>query len=58
MQQVSFMRAARTDKGVHAAGNVVSLKLIVEDPDIVTKINSYLPDQIRVWGKELLKAYI
>jgi tRNA pseudouridine38-40 synthase len=56
MQQVSFMRAARTDKGVHAAGNVVSLKLIVEDPDIVTKINSYLPDQIRVWGKELFKA--
>lgn len=46
----SFMRAARTDKGVHAAGNVVSAKLIIEDEDIVEKINSYLPDQIRVWG--------
>lgn len=46
----SFMRAARTDKGVHAAGNVVSLKLIIEDPDVVEKINSHLPDQIRVWG--------
>jgi tRNA pseudouridine38-40 synthase len=46
----SFMRAARTDKGVHAAGNVVSLKLIVEDEDIVDKINSFLPSQIRVWG--------
>lgn len=46
----SFMRAARTDKGVHAAGNVVSLKLIIEDEDIVEKINSHLPETIRVWG--------
>ncbi|KAL2150540.1 hypothetical protein VTH82DRAFT_7103 [Thermothelomyces myriococcoides] len=46
----SLVRCARTDKGVHAAGNVISLKLIVEDEDIVDKINSHLPDQIRVWG--------
>ncbi|KAI1810745.1 pseudouridine synthase [Poronia punctata] len=46
----SFMRCARTDKGVHAAGNMVSLKLIIEDPDIVQKINENLPPQIRVWG--------
>jgi tRNA pseudouridine38-40 synthase len=46
----SFIRAARTDKGVHAGGNVVSLKLIIEDPDIVDKINAHLPEQIRVWG--------
>ncbi|GMM52167.1 pseudouridine synthase [Starmerella bacillaris] len=46
----SFLRAARTDKGVHAAGNVVSLKMIVEDPEIVNIINSHLPEQIRVWG--------
>ncbi|ANB12716.1 pseudouridine synthase PUS1 [Sugiyamaella lignohabitans] len=46
----SLIRAARTDKGVHAGGNVVSLKLIVEDSDIVEKINSHLPDQIRMWG--------
>ncbi|KAF8464082.1 pseudouridine synthase [Kalaharituber pfeilii] len=46
----SLVRCARTDKGVHAAGNVISLKLIIEDPDIVDKINSNLPDQIRVWG--------
>ena len=30
----SFVRCARTDKGVHAAGNIISLKLIVEDEDI------------------------
>jgi tRNA pseudouridine38-40 synthase len=46
----SLVRCARTDKGVHAAGNVVSLKLIIEEDDIVEKINSHLSDQIRVWG--------
>jgi len=48
----SFVRCARTDKGVHAAGNVISLKLIVEDEDIVKKINDNLTPQIRVWGFE------
>lgn len=46
----SFVRCARTDKGVHAAGNVISLKLTIEDADIVERINDKLPDQIRVWG--------
>ena len=45
-----MVRCARTDKGVHAAGNVISLKLIIEDKDIVEKINSHLSPQIRVWG--------
>ncbi|KAJ8119259.1 hypothetical protein ONZ43_g3756 [Nemania bipapillata] len=43
----SFVRCARTDKGVHAAGNMVSLKLIIEDPDVVQKINENLPPQIQ-----------
>lgn len=46
----SLVRCARTDKGVHAAGNVVSLKLIIEDPEIVEKINEKLDPRIRVWG--------
>ncbi|KJZ76362.1 hypothetical protein HIM_04091 [Hirsutella minnesotensis 3608] len=46
----SLARCARTDKGVHAAGNVISLKLIIEDEAIVDKINASLPEQIRVWG--------
>ncbi|PNP54054.1 hypothetical protein THARTR1_05261 [Trichoderma harzianum] len=46
----SLARCARTDKGVHAAGNVISLKLIIEEDDIVEKINEALPAQIRVWG--------
>ena len=45
----SLVRCARTDKGVHAAGNVLSLKLIIEDEDLVEKINQNLPPQIRVW---------
>lgn len=48
----SLVRCARTDKGVHAAGNVISLKLIIEDEDIVEKINSHLTEQIRVWGMQ------
>lgn len=52
LKKNGFMRAARTDKGVHAAGNVLSCKLIIEDDDILEKINSYLPDQVRVWGIE------
>ncbi|KAK6466069.1 pseudouridine synthase [Scheffersomyces coipomensis] len=50
IKKSSFMRAARTDKGVHAAGNVISLKMIIEDSDILTRINEELPEQIRVWG--------
>ncbi|RCI15330.1 hypothetical protein L249_6521 [Ophiocordyceps polyrhachis-furcata BCC 54312] len=46
----SLARCARTDKGVHAAGNVISLKLIIEDEAVVANINARLPDQIRVWG--------
>lgn len=48
----SLIRCARTDKGVHAAGNLISLKLIIEDPDIVQKINEKLSPQIRVFGIE------
>ncbi|KAJ3225824.1 tRNA pseudouridine synthase 1 [Clydaea vesicula] len=48
--KIGFMRAARTDKGVHAAGQVCSLKMIVEDEDVIKKINENLPKQIRVYG--------
>lgn len=51
-KKASLVRCARTDKGVHAAGNMISLKLIVEDEDIVSKINHHLSPQIRIWGIE------
>ena len=51
-KKAGLVRCARTDKGVHAAGNMISLKLIVEDDDIVEKINAELSPQIRIWGIE------
>ena len=51
--KVSLGRAARTDAGVHAAGNLVSLKLITQIPgvsDVVVAVNKLLPPEIRVWG--------
>ncbi|KAF9112764.1 tRNA pseudouridine synthase 1 [Mortierella sp. AM989] len=50
IKKVSMMRSARTDKGVHAAGNVVSLKMIVDIEDVIGNINTHLPEQIRLFG--------
>lgn len=49
MKKMSFQRCARTDKGVSAAGQVVSLKVRLID-DIIESINKHLPPQIRVLG--------
>ncbi|XP_006788809.1 tRNA pseudouridine synthase A [Neolamprologus brichardi] len=49
MKKMSFQRCARTDKGVSAAGQVVSLKVRLID-DIIEKINENLPPQIKVLG--------
>ena len=35
---------------MHAAGQIVSVKMIIENKDIIEKINASLPPQIRVWG--------
>uniref|UniRef100_A0A1Y1JX55 Pseudouridylate synthase 1 homolog n=1 Tax=Photinus pyralis TaxID=7054 RepID=A0A1Y1JX55_PHOPY len=56
IQTVQFQRAARTDKGVSAARQVVSIKLPEEVS--VAKINEFLPDQIRVFGvKRVTKGF-
>ncbi|CAG7851679.1 tRNA pseudouridine synthase 1; AltName: Full=tRNA pseudouridylate synthase 1; AltName: Full=tRNA-uridine isomerase 1 [Serendipita indica DSM 11827] len=50
--KVNIQRAARTDAGVHAARNVVSIKIIMDVPgvpNLVAAINSNLPEEIRVW---------
>ena len=47
---MSFQRAARTDKGVSAAANLISLKMQLSD-DTLEKLNNTLPKQIRVFGK-------
>ncbi|KAH7099003.1 pseudouridine synthase [Auriculariales sp. MPI-PUGE-AT-0066] len=45
---VAFQRAARTDKGVSALGNVVSASLTIK-PGMVQELNAVLPPSIRVW---------
>ncbi|XP_052102656.1 pseudouridylate synthase 1 homolog isoform X1 [Mytilus californianus] len=49
-QKMSFQRACRTDKGVSAAMNLLSLKVIIDIENLLEKINSHLPEQIRVFG--------
>jgi tRNA pseudouridine38-40 synthase len=48
-QIVQFTRCARTDKGVHAAGQVVSFMANITD-DMINKLNAHLPDDIRAFG--------
>ena len=55
-KQINWMRCARTDKGVHAAGNLLSLKMqIPGDYDVIERANSFLPEQIRIWGNQRKK---
>lgn len=59
LEKIGWARCSRTDKGVHAARNVVSAKLELWQNDMegeqpywseraVAEINAYLPDDIRV----------
>eukprot|EP01135_Chromosphaera_perkinsii_P012418 Nk52_evm29s2657 gene=Nk52_evmTU29s2657 len=47
--KIHFQRTARTDKGVHAGGQVVSFKCVLI-PNLVEKINEHLVPQIRCFG--------
>ncbi|XP_072323197.1 pseudouridylate synthase 1 homolog [Scyliorhinus torazame] len=49
MRKMSFQRCARTDKGVSAAGQIVSLKLWLID-NLVHRINEHLPKGIKILG--------
>lgn len=46
--KIHFQRCARTDRGVSAVAQVVSLNMLML-PDPVAAINAHLPDDIRVW---------
>ena len=52
MEQVGWTCCSRTDKGVHAATQVVSLRLHVaegKEAELVDKINLFLPPDIRAF---------
>ena len=50
LQKISWSRAARTDKGVSAACNVVSLKMVLDPPGMIERINEHLPKDVRAFG--------
>lgn len=50
MRKVDWMRAARTDKGVSAIGQIVSARLVIDPPGLVERVNKHLPKDIRVFG--------
>lgn len=50
---IGWNRAARTDKGVHAALNVISLRMRIADggeADAVARVNSHLKSDLRVFA--------
>jgi tRNA pseudouridine38-40 synthase len=53
LQKVSWSRAGRTDKGVHAIGQIISVKLILSQEGLVEHVNERLAGtEIRVLGME------
>ena len=49
MQKLGWERASRTDKGVHALKNLISVRLMVSDMEkAVNDVNLQLPDDIHV----------
>ena len=50
LNKIKWSRAARTDKGVHALGNLFVMKLaLIENVDYPKLINKHLPKSIRVF---------
>lgn len=52
-KKVQLMRAARTDKGVHALGQVISVKVVFR-PNLLRVLNEALPEDIRVFDIQLV----
>ena len=48
--KVQWTRAARTDKGVSAVGQVVALKMVLEPPGTLERVNAALPERFEVFG--------
>ena len=56
--QVSWSRAARTDKGVSAVGQLVALKLMQPHADMAAAINAHLPPVVRVFGVQRVTGLV
>ncbi|PKI55168.1 hypothetical protein CRG98_024459 [Punica granatum] len=55
-KRYDWARSARTDKGVSAVGQVVSGRFYVDPPGLVGRLNSLLPEQIRIFGYKRVTA--
>ncbi|UJR30942.1 hypothetical protein I4U23_018454 [Adineta vaga] len=55
MSKMAFQRAARTDKGVSAVANLVSLKIVPLE-NLTQLVNEQLPKQIRMFGFKRVAA--
>lgn len=52
LRKVAWSRAGRTDKGVHAAAQIITLKLAYatgQEKETIEEINRYLPEDIRAF---------
>ncbi|KAG2392195.1 hypothetical protein C9374_012447 [Naegleria lovaniensis] len=57
MNKVHFHRSSRTDKGVHAASNVLEMKLLLK-PGLIEEVRKLLPDDIVFYGfKRVSKSF-
>ncbi|KAF0978685.1 hypothetical protein FDP41_002505 [Naegleria fowleri] len=57
MNKVHFHRSSRTDKGVHAASNVLEMKLLLK-PGLLEEVRKLLPDDIIFYGfKRVSKSF-
>ena len=49
--KVQWTRAARTDKGVSAVGQlVIALRMVLDPPGVLERINAALPDGFKIFG--------
>ncbi|OTF81015.1 tRNA pseudouridine synthase A, mitochondrial-like protein [Euroglyphus maynei] len=54
---IYFQRAARTDKGVSALKQIISINSSADFQSYLPKINEKLPDQIRIFGAKRTTKY-
>lgn len=48
--KVQWTRAARTDKGVSAVGQCIALRMVLDPPGVLERINAALPAGFKIFG--------
>ena len=48
--KVQWTRAARTDKGVSAVGQCIALRMVLDPPGVLERINAALPEGFKIFG--------